>query len=256
MYTDTMTDLDEREALVLAIFAKPDDDLPRLVYADWLEEHGESNLAEIIRVQCALATTPADQHLQLRYAELTAHETPHWRGTRKRGFHEYTEMTLTKDDIQDAEVFRRVALTRHPEYYQLTSLKIVGGLMASSKPMTTLLTSPVLVNLKKLDLSGELVDLPMDDHPDWDQAAPRMTDFELQPTVTLQAVEALVGMRECRRITHLDLRNNDLDNDAARAIVRSTNMIRLERLELYDGNQLRGRTWQQLLDRFGEDVVG
>ena len=251
-----MTDLDERESLVLAIFAQPDDDLPRLVYADWLEEHGEANFAEIIRVQCALANDPASDQLMARYAELAAHETPHWRATRKRGFYESTEVTLTKADIEDADAFRRLALTRHLEYYRLTSLKVAGGLLASSKPMTTLLTSPVLANLRKLDLSGELVDLPMDENPDWDQAAPRMMDFELQPTVTLQAVEALVAMRECRRITHLDLRNNDLDNDAARAIARSTNLIRLQRLELYDGNQLRGRTWQQLLDRFGEDVVG
>jgi uncharacterized protein (TIGR02996 family) len=251
-----MTDLDEREALVLAVFAQPDDDLPRLVYADWLEEHGEATFAEIIRVQCALAHDTASATLHSRYAELTRHETPHWRATRYRGFHDFDEVTLTKADIEDAEAFRRLALTKHPEYYRLTSLKITGGLLASSKPITTLLTSPVLANVKKLDLSGELVDLPHDDHPDWDQATPRMMDFELQPVITLQAVEALVGMRECRRLTHLDLRNNNLDNDAARAIVRSTNLIRIQRLELYDNNQLRGRTWQQLLDRFGEDVVG
>jgi uncharacterized protein (TIGR02996 family) len=251
-----MTDLDEREALVLAVFAEPNDDLPRLIYADWLEEHGESNFAEIIRVQCALATDPASQSLQLRYAELTQHETPYQREGRRRGFHVDDEATLTKADIEDAAAFRRMALTTHPELYRLERLKITGGLISSSKLINTLLTSTVLANVSKLDLSGELVDLPHDDHPDWDQATPRMMDFELQPVITLQAVEALVGMRECRRITHLDLRNNDLDNDAARAIARSTNLIRLKRLELYDGNQLRGRTWQQLLDRFGEDVVG
>lgn len=38
-----------------AIIAAPDDDLPRLAYADWLEESGEAELAEFIRVQCELA---------------------------------------------------------------------------------------------------------------------------------------------------------------------------------------------------------
>jgi uncharacterized protein (TIGR02996 family) len=34
----------------------PEDDTPRLVLADWLEEHGDPARAECIRVQCALAT--------------------------------------------------------------------------------------------------------------------------------------------------------------------------------------------------------
>jgi uncharacterized protein (TIGR02996 family) len=32
----------------------PDDDAPRLVYADWLDEHGEADRAEFIRLQCEL----------------------------------------------------------------------------------------------------------------------------------------------------------------------------------------------------------
>jgi uncharacterized protein (TIGR02996 family) len=42
-------------ALEKAIIASPDDDALRLVYADWLEEHGEDVRAQFIRVQCALA---------------------------------------------------------------------------------------------------------------------------------------------------------------------------------------------------------
>jgi uncharacterized protein (TIGR02996 family) len=32
-----------------------DDDGPRLVYADWLDDHGDPERAEFIRVQCRLA---------------------------------------------------------------------------------------------------------------------------------------------------------------------------------------------------------
>src|SRR5262245_6320063 len=38
-----------------AILDSPDDDGPRLVYADWLDEHGESHRAEFIRLQVGLA---------------------------------------------------------------------------------------------------------------------------------------------------------------------------------------------------------
>lgn len=37
------------------MLASPEDDLPRLVYADWLEEEGEVERADFIRAQCDLA---------------------------------------------------------------------------------------------------------------------------------------------------------------------------------------------------------
>ena len=37
-------------ALLAAIAASPDDDLPRLVYADWLDENGRPLRAEFIRL--------------------------------------------------------------------------------------------------------------------------------------------------------------------------------------------------------------
>lgn len=48
-----MADTQARDeaAFLRAILAAPDDDLPRLVYADWLEEHGKAKLAERIRRQ-------------------------------------------------------------------------------------------------------------------------------------------------------------------------------------------------------------
>jgi uncharacterized protein (TIGR02996 family) len=42
-----------------SIIESPDDDGPRLIYADWLDEHGDSDRAEFIRVQCAVARMPA-----------------------------------------------------------------------------------------------------------------------------------------------------------------------------------------------------
>jgi uncharacterized protein (TIGR02996 family) len=41
-----------------AVLVAPEDDAPRLQYADWLEEHGQAERAEFIRVQCELARAP------------------------------------------------------------------------------------------------------------------------------------------------------------------------------------------------------
>lgn len=48
----------EYRALLAAVCAAPDDDLPRMVLADWLEENGEGERAEWIRVQVERAKTP------------------------------------------------------------------------------------------------------------------------------------------------------------------------------------------------------
>ena len=48
-----MTSTDEQSFLA-AIYAAPDDDTPRLVFADWLQENGDEPRAEFIRIQCEL----------------------------------------------------------------------------------------------------------------------------------------------------------------------------------------------------------
>lgn len=54
-----------------AIRAAPDDDAPRLIYADWLDEHGQPERAEFIRVQCELARRKSPK-LRKRESELLA----------------------------------------------------------------------------------------------------------------------------------------------------------------------------------------
>ncbi len=52
-----------RAAFLDAIREAPDDDAPRLIYADWLDDHGgpaDVARAALIRVQCRLASLPPD----------------------------------------------------------------------------------------------------------------------------------------------------------------------------------------------------
>src|SRR5215212_7800179 len=42
------------EPFLAAINANLDDDTPRLVFADWLQENGDEPRAEFIRIQCEL----------------------------------------------------------------------------------------------------------------------------------------------------------------------------------------------------------
>jgi len=243
-----MDDLDQREAFLLAIFTNPDDDLPRLVFADWLDENGEAAWAELIRVQCMCArTSPADLS-DLERLTLRQVQTHNGVGVASRGFLKTDVLHCPTDLLADPVEFRRRAILQNPEWYGCVELKAEGRMIASSKPINTILNSPVTQRVTKLDLSGALIEVEREGGDGL------LSEFEYHPIVSFQAVEALVSARECRRFTHLDLRNNDLDNDAARAILRSNYLTRLESLQLGWG-QLRGRTWNALREKFGEEVV-
>mgnify|MGYP001806658983 CR=1 FL=1 len=66
-----------------AVCASPDDDLPRLVFADWLDEHGDPARAEFIRLQCHTARVgkldPTWAPAKLREFDLFKANEPAWR---------------------------------------------------------------------------------------------------------------------------------------------------------------------------------
>jgi uncharacterized protein (TIGR02996 family) len=65
--------MNERDAFIRGIAANLYDDAPRLAFADWLDEHGEHDRAEFIRVQCELEPI-RDKYEIPRAAELHARE--------------------------------------------------------------------------------------------------------------------------------------------------------------------------------------
>jgi uncharacterized protein (TIGR02996 family) len=86
--------MSDATALLAAIRAAPDDDAPRLIYADWLDEHGQPERAEFIRVQIELARHDSPTLRQREAALLAEHHdalagplaAPHLRFRFDRGF--------------------------------------------------------------------------------------------------------------------------------------------------------------------------
>ena len=72
------------EAFLSDILASPEDDAPRLVYADWLSENGDEPRAEFIRAQVELprGTLKGDarRKLQARVNKLEAEHKKTWLG--------------------------------------------------------------------------------------------------------------------------------------------------------------------------------
>jgi len=98
-----------------AILAAPDDDTPRLAYADWLEERGDPR-GEFIRVQCELAQIgnpmseaedSRDDILRERERELLATHWPEWRPHRWCYCANMDGPDLAHDDDWWVATFRR-----------------------------------------------------------------------------------------------------------------------------------------------------
>ncbi len=125
----------EERALLRAVCEAPDDDLPRLVYADWLEEHGRPVRAEFIRLQCAWARALHDPergdrvYLANRLQDLVwAHGEDCWEpppahravvqwGEPDRGFVDAASVFGWDLDSTLDELFAAVPLTRLTYFY-------------------------------------------------------------------------------------------------------------------------------------------
>ena len=81
---------DTGDALLRAICLNPDDDAPRLIYADWLEENGSESEAEQIRYFVSRPQLTTTTFLVIRYVEGTL--VSHFR----RGFVDELHCTLAE----------------------------------------------------------------------------------------------------------------------------------------------------------------
>jgi len=86
--------MSDHAAFIAAIADRPLDDVPRLVYADYLEENGDSARAEFIRVQCELAriaddNDPRHDELSDRESELLRVHRAEWTIPDLRGRQEF-----------------------------------------------------------------------------------------------------------------------------------------------------------------------
>jgi uncharacterized protein (TIGR02996 family) len=266
-----MDRLAEHEAFLRAIFDSPDDDTPRLVYADFLDENGDPERAEFIRVQCELARTPYSSDpsqlaIRERERELLVRLHPElevinwaWKEQQRiaigRGFVTQPDAIVCPGELDDVRSFREKTVRSRPHWFGVKALSIQEGWFLHAEHLDVLFNTPALQQVTDWDLGGHVEELT--GGPQTEEAGTyALIDMHVQPVITVEGVEALAGHRGARRIQSLILTNNNLDNDAARALVRSPYLINLKRLDLFEGNRPSGRTWQQLREKFGEEVVG
>jgi uncharacterized protein (TIGR02996 family) len=199
------------EAFLADIVEHPEDDAPRLVYADWLDEHGRPERAEFIRAQVELARAGEDDPGRDRLVErerqlLDAHgtawraELPGW--ARKgcvfrRGFVEQVTATVAQFVKQAHLLWRQT-----PAFH--VRLKRAFG------HADALAASPHLARVTALDLGAD----------------------RYRNLIGDEGVRALASSPHLARLTALDLAFNGVTAAGARALAQSPYLTRLTTLKL------------------------
>ena len=279
---DISNNMSEGTALLQAILVDPDDDAPRLVYADWLEENGDQARAAFIRAQIELARLPHDDPNRGRLVktERTLWKanrdawtawTPNWARVDRfrRGFLEEIRCNAA-DFLAGADEVRSqtpllavrldgtdqlaVPLFRSRALDELRSLHLGRGVPPSA--WEVLAECPYLTRLTKLDIGstpepGRLVQMLISS-----TAFPALRSLRLKgAALGDDATVVLTSHPWVSRLRSLDIGNNHITDAGARGIIDSPHLDGLEYLNL-QGNPLTTNrvTVESLRRRFGPRV--
>jgi uncharacterized protein (TIGR02996 family) len=236
---------DEQAALLRAIVSHAEEDTPRLVYADWLQENGDAEQAAFIRDSIRLARgelrAEEAEPLGQRLKELAYERGDAWvqalgiactPGRFERGL----PLRVTFDGASE---FLSVADV-------LFALLPIRALQISAFGDSDELDDDAVIRLAEMPELARLTDLRLIDHPlvnagAWEaffdsQNLPRLEYLSIGGCgVGTAEAEALAGASALDGLTALDLSHNSIGNDGARALVESRYLRKkLQRLWLED----------------------
>src|SRR5262245_40576311 len=190
----------EDVALLQEIVESPDDDLPRLVYADWLDDHGQAERAEFIRVQVELARLAEedDERAELEHRErrLRKRHEREWLGALRESLHGwgFSRGFLSHVSLDAEHLLRlHVSLVRD---FPIDSVRLTGTRRRGI--LDDVARLPILGRLASLDLSGNYLDAV--------------------------SIERLVSSYLLRDLKTLRLNDNPYGYDAVEAIAFSTEL--------------------------------
>jgi uncharacterized protein (TIGR02996 family) len=210
------------DAFLAMILEAPDDDGPRLVYADWLEEHGETDRAELIRIQCMGGD-------RLREAELLAEHGSQWALPISRHVYSFKfQRGFVEEVTLPAAEFPLLACG----LFRAAPIRLVR-LIGAEQHMRTLTGIPQLSRVRALHLTDCHIG---------DDGAKELADCrflcELR-TLRLgnnllsdEGVELIATSPHLTSLEHLVLRRNLIGDDGARWLASSTTLGRLSHLDL------------------------
>ncbi len=259
----------DHDALLQAILGSPEDEGLRLVYADWLEERGDLDRAQFIRVQCELARLPESdpqrEHLEVRERELLDKHEDEWLGPVlplieniwdepgfcfNRGFVEEICLSATNFLREVGSLLRRHPIRRVrlvgvdeelegladcPFLARLTSLDLVPGFGGiDARGLRLILESPHLGQLSELSLTCASLGSAGMEILAASPVLGQLTGLHLSSCgLTPQAMQILTASPSIQGLTVLDVNNNTgIGEDGVRAIASCPYLAGLKSLIL------------------------
>jgi uncharacterized protein (TIGR02996 family) len=267
------------DAFLQAIIDESDDDTPRLVYADWLEENGQSARAAFIRAQIESASLPAGnprgEECRMRAAVLRGEHERVWLGPLcawlerwgfERGFVERVTVnaqTFLKHagtifrlaPIRHAEICRAERFGRElaacPHLARLTSLRIHKLFVDDT---VLLIASPHLNKLTELDLRENGFGDEGVEALAYSTLMAQLVRLDLSCNSIRDAgVQTLAESPQTGRLEWLDLSRNKIEEAGAMALAGSEALNGLRVLRLW-GFWIGEIGRERLRDRFGDRV--
>lgn len=208
--------MSDRNDFLQTILAAPEDDAPRLIFADWLEEQGETERAEFIRIQCELAQSaegdPRRKRLRAREQELLRLYQVAWREQLPE-LEEVRWETFERGFVSAVRVESRAAFE--------TQAKTIF----EAAPIRELRFHRIYQDgARKIALSAYLQKV-------------RILDLEDGNAIGNVGLEALAGSPYIRELNEMKLRSNAIGPAGVRALARSKYLESLTDLSL-DHNAL------------------
>jgi uncharacterized protein (TIGR02996 family) len=236
------------ECFLEQILEHPEDDAPRLRYADWLDEHGEA-LGEFIRVQCGLARLPVNHlsvlDLETRERQLLAEHESTWVGdladlvdwwTFRRGFVEEIGTCTDKFLANSCALFQRAPVQEvhlcqvrdqieplaASAYLQRTSYLDLSNNPVRDQGAKLLADSPHLAHMRGLNLSSSGIGDPGLKALIASPHLPELRELYLSDNrISNKGVRALAQSPLAGRLQFLHLRFNTIGADGAELLQRS-----------------------------------
>jgi uncharacterized protein (TIGR02996 family) len=213
------------------IVANVDDDTPRLVYADWLAEHGRDDRAEFIRVQLGRARLPAwdpaQVRLRLREQELLkAHgegwlaELPAIKGVRWEGFRRGIVAEVSFASFEAMRANAPAARAAAPVEAATVRWPRRKEAKKAVRP---------IAELRELTLTGT----PDYEAFEWVAESPQLSTLRVLTARGLwgASLERLVASPHLAGLRALRLPSNNLGNAGLRALAQSATLTALEELD-------------------------
>ncbi|MGL4423875.1 MAG: TIGR02996 domain-containing protein [Gemmataceae bacterium] len=151
--------MDRLDELLAGVLIAPRDDLPRLLYADALEERGapaDVARAEFIRVQCELAQAE-NLDARIREKALLSLHGPQWlEPLRKRGeplFNRGTHAQFVRGFVEIVWMPAGVFVAKAAKLFSKAPVQELRVVRATAAELVALFDHPLLARLTRLDLS-------------------------------------------------------------------------------------------------------